>query len=533
MLWLALSMACDSGETTPGGDAFTLELDVQTAPNQTDLFNDIDRLDLIIEYPTGSEVFTLSSASEGTSAEIVGIDPLDEVSVALAGYDGDDALVAFGRSAELTLDDGEVSATILLLRSDDFAWLEMPIQNVKGAAVSTEDGRFWLSGGIDDTRGLLSSESDTLDGIWQLSVTASDFTFNNAGFSLPSLSEESSNDGSSTDVSGRVGHSMTLLDDGQVLIVGGSGAFLDGELTSREGYLWDPATETIQNIGSRPALTHYVAGHRAVKIASGNVVFTGGFGRVPEPDFYTLTDELMFFDASSAEFSGFESVNSGSGGAAIAAFGNQGALICGGFSTDFGGDFVLAEAGCDIVGLEGGLEDGPILPARISRLYASLTPLDDGRVLLAGGYPLDEGTEISFDPDITFTASNQAYIYDGDSWTEVRPMNNPRAVHGAAPLPDGRVLVVGGFTTMTGLFDYLDLTALPCAEIFDPSSESWETVGPEDCDEDSTEGALPVAVGDPTIAFDDQYGVLVMGGLNARGEPVSNAALLVGAPDLD
>src|SRR5262245_14684326 len=65
------------------------------------------------------------------------------------------------------------------------------------------------------------------------------------------------------------------------------------------------------------------------------------------------------------------------------------------------------------------------------------TPLPDGRVLVVGGQS---------DANAPNTALNKATAYNAqsDTWTEVAAMSAPRSGHTATLLPDGRVLVVGG-----------------------------------------------------------------------------------------
>jgi len=83
------------------------------------------------------------------------------------------------------------------------------------------------------------------------------------------------------------------------------------------------------------------------------------------------------------------------------------------------------------------------------------TPLADGRVLVAGG----------------ITAPSSAEIYDpkADAWTTLKPLPKGRQHAGAARLPDGRVLVVGGT---------IDGTVSSSTELYDPTKDTWSP-GPE------------------------------------------------------
>lgn len=89
----------------------------------------------------------------------------------------------------------------------------------------------------------------------------------------------------------------------------------------------------------------------------------------------------------------------------------------------------------------------------------TLTTLDDGRVLLAGG-------GWSTPSDVILPS---AYVFSPTTmdWTPVPSMSSPRAYHTATLLPDGRVLVTGGETAISGV------TSVTSCEIFDPSTNTW------------------------------------------------------------
>ncbi|MFQ5428530.1 MAG: PKD domain-containing protein [Thermodesulfobacteriota bacterium] len=83
-----------------------------------------------------------------------------------------------------------------------------------------------------------------------------------------------------------------------------------------------------------------------------------------------------------------------------------------------------------------------------------------GKVLVAGG-------AIRFVSCVPHFIHNTTEIYDPatGTWSPAASMNLPRSSHTATLLPDGRVLVAGGFTTS------LAITAT--AEIYDPNTDTW------------------------------------------------------------
>ena len=99
-----------------------------------------------------------------------------------------------------------------------------------------------------------------------------------------------------------------------------------------------------------------------------------------------------------------------------------------------------------------------------ARAFQIATRLDDGRVLVAGGFDVGGHAGPPWE--------NQAELYDPqtEAWTATAPMSTPRAAHAAVKLKDGRVLVVGG-ETFGGVF-------VNTAEIFDPQSETWTPAAP-------------------------------------------------------
>ncbi|HJV89481.1 MAG TPA: kelch repeat-containing protein [Holophagaceae bacterium] len=93
------------------------------------------------------------------------------------------------------------------------------------------------------------------------------------------------------------------------------------------------------------------------------------------------------------------------------------------------------------------------------RMAHTLTVLQDGRLLLAGG-----------DPNHASTVPT-AEIYDPHSgtWMPTGPMTSFRNYHAAALLPDGKVLVSGGVLPSSVILD--------STEIYDPATNAW-TPGP-------------------------------------------------------
>jgi hypothetical protein len=96
----------------------------------------------------------------------------------------------------------------------------------------------------------------------------------------------------------------------------------------------------------------------------------------------------------------------------------------------------------------------------------TVTPLHDGTVLVAGGFPLEP---IGGNPGPTSAAE----LFDPGSglWTQTGSMTVPRTGQVATLLQDGSVLVVGGYVTSAGYVTGTGSTRK--AEIFDPRNRTW------------------------------------------------------------
>lgn len=133
----------------------------------------------------------------------------------------------------------------------------------------------------------------------------------------------------------------------------------------------------------------------------------------------------------------------------------------------------------------------------IERAAHQSTLLRTGEVLVTGGCTRPGCERI--------VASVELYDPSTRSFRVATEMNSPRASHAAINLPDGRVLVTGGWT---------DRTATASAEVYNPETGRFATV------DDMTEArAGHVAVGLPSGA------VLIVGGESGTGAPLATAEI--------
>ena len=123
----------------------------------------------------------------------------------------------------------------------------------------------------------------------------------------------------------------------------------------------------------------------------------------------------------------------------------------------------------------GAVVRGEMADARVLHTAAALA---DGRVLVVGGkarYGRCELGSECHDP----SASVEVYDPASGVWSAAAPMSVPRVCPGSIPLDDGRVLVAGGaLVTNAALLERGGTGgALRLAEVYDPSTDTWSSVG--------------------------------------------------------
>ncbi|HTY88171.1 MAG TPA: kelch repeat-containing protein, partial [Candidatus Acidoferrum sp.] len=100
--------------------------------------------------------------------------------------------------------------------------------------------------------------------------------------------------------------------------------------------------------------------------------------------------------------------------------------------------------------------NGPMVTARYNH---TATLLPNGKVLVAGGW------------NGSYLASAELYDPATGSWTHTGTMATNRCYHTATLLPNGKVLVVGGYGNNSPYY-------LSSAETYDPATGTWTATGP-------------------------------------------------------
>jgi hypothetical protein len=226
----------------------------------------------------------------------------------------------------------------------------------------------------------------------------------------------------------RTSHTATLLQNGQVLIVGGRGNGSNYQLSSAE--LYDPGTGVFASTGSMATPR---TSHAATLLQSGRVLIAGGDD----------VDSAEIYDPSSGTFASAGALDKPREGSTATLLASGKVLIAGGEYLDcdtpasepcnliFFGPAELYYPAAGIFTATGSLNTG--------RIQHTATLLANGMVLLAGG------EEFTVDPETT-TVISSVELYDPgtDGFAPATSLIVKRENHTATLLEDGTVLIAGG-----------------------------------------------------------------------------------------
>ncbi|MGK3989091.1 kelch repeat-containing protein [Sorangium sp. So ce136] len=218
-----------------------------------------------------------------------------------------------------------------------------------------------------------------------------------------------------------------------------------------EAVLVDPAWQTAG------AMNVARSEHTATLLPSGLVLVAGGVDLRPSEEVVLTLDSAELYDPAADSWSFTMGKMLHARGAHTATLLPSGeVLVAGGKQAQFNeGDTSLDSAELYDPATDTWTDAGQMLHARAEH---TATLLPSGRVLVAGGYPVDFGDE-----------NVELYEPETDRWTSTRPMQVARAEHEATLLLSGKVLVSGGFNS---------IGSLDSAELYDPETGDWTITAP-------------------------------------------------------
>src|SRR5450759_2447325 len=240
----------------------------------------------------------------------------------------------------------------------------------------------------------------------------------------------------------------TLLPDGKVLVAGGTNTVTNSLLASAE--LYDPGSGSWTATGSMPTPRQF---HTATLLPDGKVLVAGGTGSNNVTGSNSALASAELYDPSSGSWTATGSMVTPRTSHTATLLPDGKVLVAGGSSSNSaGGRPPLASAELYDPGSGSWTATGNMVTPR-SDFTATLLP--DGKVLVAGG--LHSGVQAA----AAELAAAELYDPGSGSWTATASLVTPRTGHAATLLPDGKVLVAGG---------YGGNGALATAELYDPGS---------------------------------------------------------------
>ena len=295
----------------------------------------------------------------------------------------------------------------------------------------------------------------------------------------------------------RFDHTATLLADSRVLV---SGGFSHGGFTNT-AEVYDAASGTWTLTGNMSTLR---VNHSATRLQDGRVLVAGGTDEVA-----LKTSEI--FDPATGSWSRTGDLNFARTAHAATALLDGQVLVIGGIHGDdpWGGEGVNG----DVTSAE--LYD-PIAStwtviAGSGAASCTATLLPNDGVLVAGGI-------IGFTPGpLMMVAASQLFDAGSGAWTQTMPLAGARSGHTATLLPNGNVLVAGGYQNLPP--SYEEFTILNSAEQFDPNTGAWTSIS-----------ALETPRSGHTATLLPDGSVLVAGGVTTgvNSEPILDSAELLG-----
>ena len=256
-------------------------------------------------------------------------------------------------------------------------------------------------------------------------------------------------------------HSVTLLADGKVLVVGGTGAgsaqFPPPGLVAAEVY--DPAAGTWSTTGN---LHTGRWGHSATLLPDGSVLVAGG-NAVRSSQSLTALCTAERWDPESGDWIEVEPMSDARGGHPAVLLPNGKVLVVGG-SVPTGRTTDAALAFCELFDPD---EEtwAPTGSMTVPRARHQAT-LAGTTVLATGGTAPGPGGDGTFDPFARATA--ETYQQATGTWTATDTMPAGRELHRAVAVSAGTVLVVGGTDGVR------DAAGFASALLYDVGDGTWD-----------------------------------------------------------
>ncbi len=241
-----------------------------------------------------------------------------------------------------------------------------------------------------------------------------------------------------------------LLNDGRLFVSGGEGEY--GEYLSTIE-IYDPARGKSVLVKPPSDISYLPTDPTVVLLADGRVLIAGG-----SYAFGTKSKVTLIFDPASGAFSNGPLMAEPREGATATLLDDGRVLIVGGEDSE--GGYGSANNNAELIDPAHPLSQSTLLA--FQDYAATPTLLSDGRVLVAGGG--------LYDSDTGLTTPTVSEVLDPRTqrFTPVGPMSTPRTGSAAIKIKDGRVLLLGGVDSKGA--------DIGTVEAFDPDSGTFQVV---------------------------------------------------------
>jgi hypothetical protein len=299
---------------------------------------------------------------------------------------------------------------------------------------------------------------------------------------------------------------IARLPDGRVLVSGGlngGGRFQAYSST----VLFDPRNGTWS---AGPLLGTARAAPASAVLSDGRVLVTGGYyadGR----ETMAVLRSTEIYDPAAGRWAPTGSLAEPRYDAQAVALSDGRVLVVGGWpAADAGGPaplygLPLALASAEIFDPLSG-RWSPAGSLMVARVGFTLTALPNGAALVTGG------TRAKTEGEAEYLATAERFDPGLGTWTAAGSMRVAATAQAAAALPDGRVLVAGGYGA-SGPSIMCCGTGVANVEIYNPAQGTWKAAAP-----------LPDARGGATMAVLADGSIVLLGGVSAASAPVPSGA---------
>ena len=255
-----------------------------------------------------------------------------------------------------------------------------------------------------------------------------------------------------------IDHSSVKLSDGRILRLETRVDSLFGRIFEHEVLVFDPGPNSWTPLPSPPTQR---MGPDMVLLDDGRVLVIGGFEIVVSATGYEsrFSSAMEIFDPATNEWQQAAAMNQPLFRQAAVLLSDGRVLVVGGIFLSDGKESARAEIYDPATDIWTPTEDMSVERGRPKAVL-----LSDGRVLVTGDKSLDFRA---------VTGKAETYDPDTGAWTPTEDMSKASVGHALTLLPDGRVLATGGVHPTNRHFGAYSTT-----EIFDPDSNSWSP-GPE------------------------------------------------------